>query len=133
MAGQPFNINHNTGSLLLLPNLKAGHLFTIVVLPERKASLSCQQVIKAILQCVPFRKLPSHPPRTSAMRDDGSHPSHVGDRMPVRQFAKPLQLGHQLENNFLLDVVGFSSLSLTISVKTEFEPNNAFDNGLGMD
>ena len=67
------------------------------------------------------------------MRDDCRHPAHVTDRMPVRQFAKPLQLGHELKYYFLMKIISVRALSFTMRVKTEFETNDAFDYRLGMD
>ena len=88
--------------------------------------------MKTILERVAFRKLSSHPARTSAMRDDCRHATHVSNRMAAREFAKALQLGHELQHDFLVNVVSLSALSFAIRVETEFETNDAFDYRFGM-
>ena len=89
--------------------------------------------MKAIFERVTFGKVPAHPARTGAMRDDRRHPTNVADRMSTRQFAKALKLSHELQHDFLVNVVGLCALRRAVRVETQFEANDAFDDRLGVD
>jgi hypothetical protein len=66
------------------------------------------------------------------MRDDGSHPAHVCDRMRAGQFAKALQLRDELQHHVLLQVISLSALRFVVRVETELETNHTLDHGLRM-
>src|SRR5215211_5184499 len=89
--------------------------------------------MKTIFERMTFGKLASHPASTGAMRDDCRHPTNVADRMSAPEFAKALQLRHELQQDFLVNVVGLGALRFAIRVETQFETNDAFDHRLGVD
>ena len=78
----------------------------------QSAKPACRvRVVEAILERVSFRELAPHPTRTGAVRDDGRHAAHVGDGMSVGPLAKLLQTGQQLQQRFLIKIVGLFSLA----------------------
>jgi hypothetical protein len=89
--------------------------------------------MKTILERVSFGKLASQPASAGAVCDYCGHATQVGNRMTVRKFAKALQLGQQLQQDFLLNVVSFSALRFAIGAEAQFVANNCFDYRLGVD
>jgi hypothetical protein len=89
--------------------------------------------VKPVLERVSFGKLASHPARTSPMGDDCGHSAYVCYRMTVGKFAKTLQLSHQLQYDVLMNIVRLFTLCFAKGVQAEFETNDAFDYGFGVD
>jgi len=80
-----------------------------------------------------FGKLAPQPASAGAMCDYCGYATQVSDRMTVGKFAKALQLGQQLQHDFLLDVVSFSALCFAVGAEAELVANDGFDYGLGVD
>jgi hypothetical protein len=67
------------------------------------------------------------------MCDYCGHAAQVSNRVTVRKFSKALQLGQQLQHDFLLNVVSFRALRLAIGAEAQFVTNDSFDYRLGVD
>src|SRR5262245_61203111 len=66
------------------------------------------------------------------MSNDRGHAANISDWMLIGLFAKLLQLGEQLRQHVLIDVVSLVSLRGPIKTEMQFVANDAFDDGLGM-